>query len=200
MKYFLLIFLFCLFACKNQQSAQEAVLYVPKEVDKPFANVFQALDGTWQGTFYVYSDTLGQQDQKRLYTLSDSLFATLPLKIDLTILVTQHYTSESPYLQTVKITDRYTDGQVVESEGINKVENGKLWCVVDKPDEQVVHTGSLPDSHTIIWQREERSPLKIEYFQETVLDSTYTILGWGYYGADNPKLSPKTWFRGVYRR
>ncbi len=204
MKNLLILLLTLLAGCKTQQNTKVSAPYEPTEADQPFANVFKSLDGKWQGTFYVYRDTLGQRAKSRAFSLNDSLFATLPLQEELTISVTQQYTSETPFLQKVHITDTYTDGQgrqqIVESEGENKVENGQLWCVVNKPDEQVVHTGSLPFSYTIIWQRDIKDPLKIEYFQETVLDSSYTILGWGYYGNDDPSLSPKTWFRGDYKR
>ncbi|MCB0287333.1 MAG: hypothetical protein KDE57_11800, partial [Calditrichaeota bacterium] len=53
---------------------------------------------------------------------------------------------------------------------------------------------------TLIWQRDERDPLKIEYFHESVEGDYYKIIGWGYYGDDNPNLSPKTWFVGDYSR
>ncbi|MBX2842242.1 MAG: hypothetical protein KTR26_10745 [Flammeovirgaceae bacterium] len=80
------------------------------------------------------------------------------------------------------------------------MENGKLICVVNKLNEQVIHQGSLDGKHTIIWSRNLTNPLKIEYFRETVYADSYSIIGWGYYGNDNPKLSPKTWFRGQYKR
>ena len=100
--------------------------------------------------------------------------------------VTQKYTSVSPYEQKVHIQDVYRDAegllQTISSEGINKVEGKKLLCIVNKPEETVRHKGSLPAPHTIIWQRNETNPLKIEYFKETVQDSTYEIIGYGYYG------------------
>ena len=116
--------------------------------------------------------------------------------------VEQTYRSETPYFQRVLITDTYRDGsgqtQRVESRGVNKVQNGKLWCVVRKPDETVIHNGSLVNKNTIIWQRDLRNPLKIEYFRETVKQDEYSIIGWGYYGDDNPEKSPKYWFRASF--
>ena len=116
----------------------------------------------------------------------------------------QHYVSESPTFQRVTIVDRYKDAQgrtrVVESRGVNKVQDGKLWCVVKKPDDTVIHRGTLAAAQTIIWQRERRSPLAIEWFHETVHEQTYSIVGWGYYGADKPELAPRMFFRARYRR
>jgi len=174
--------------------------------DKPvngqdLVNVFKPLDGTWEGVFYVYSDENGQKNGKaqpkdiQLEALSD-----LSLKTELEINVTQVYVSDNPYFQTVQITDRYADGRVVKSAGYNKVEDGKMLCVVNKPDEQVIHDGSTDGDDTIIWQRSELNPLKIEFFRETVTTDSYTIVGWGYYGNDDPKLTPRTWFLGDYKR
>ena len=118
--------------------------------------------------------------------------------------VEQIYKSTSPYLQEVSITDTYTDEngetKVVKSSGVNKVENGRLWCIVNKPDETIKHVGRTEGTNTIIWQRDIRSPLKIEYFKETVEPNTYSIIGWGYYGDDDPTKSPRTWFKSVYKR
>lgn len=167
---------------------------------QPYKNVFKGLDGKWEGTFYVYSDTRGQQKGNvQPKKISYELLQELPLKTDLTIAVTQIYKSENPFFQRVEITDRY-DGKVVKSSGVNKVVDGKLLCIVDKPDEQVVHNGSTDGNQTIIWERDIREPLKIEYFRETVTPESYTIIGWGYYGEDDPELSPKTWFFGDYKR
>ncbi|NIV72681.1 MAG: hypothetical protein GWN16_09035, partial [Calditrichae bacterium] len=130
-------------------------------------------------------------------------FDQLPLRLIQTIQVRQEYTSKTPYFQQVKITDAYTKGdqeKVVRSRGVNKIQNGELWCVIVKPDETVIHSGKTEGQHTIIWQRSERNPLKIEYFREKVEAKTYTIVGWGYYGDDDPALTPRLWFRGVYHR
>jgi hypothetical protein len=72
--------------------------------------------------------------------------------------------------------------------------------VVKKPDETVIHKGKLIGEHTFVWQREISNPFKIEYFMEKIEGDFYKILGWGYYGSDNPELSPKTWFVGDYYR
>ncbi len=191
----------------QQQGKMADITHPPvvTEKDKPYANVYSMLDGVWEGTFYIYEDSTGQQPGiPKPADLDSTVFTHLPLRLVQTIRVHQEYHSETPYFQRVKIIDRYPDNsgreKVSESYGVNKVQNGKLWCVVQKPDELVVHHGKLADPHTIIWQRSLRKPQRIEYFRETVTDSTYRILGWGYYGNDDPSLTPKTWFYGDYKR
>ena len=78
--------------------------------------------------------------------------------------------------------------------------DGKLLCVVIKPDDTVIHDGYLENENTIIWQRQEKSPQKVEYFRETVDKEFYEIVGWGYYDGDNLDLSPTFWFHGKYER
>jgi hypothetical protein len=105
-------------------------------------------------------------------------------------------------LQKGEIIDTYTtkDGTIkkVKSTAINKVENGKLKCIVTKPKETVIHQGEYLGNNTIIWHRNIKDPLRIEYFKETVDSLYYKIIGWGYYGKDDPKLTPHTWFYGDY--
>jgi hypothetical protein len=177
------------------------------ESDKPLANVFSALDGTWRGRFQIYTDSRGQQAGPRPKPggqLDPAIFSKEPYKLSLAIDVEQQYTSESPFFQRVKIKDTYTEknGQtrVVESSGVNKVQDGKLWCLVTKPDEVVIHSGTNPAKDTIEWQRDLKSPLKIEYFYESVTPTTYSIVGYGYYGNDKPDLMPRTYFYAQYQK
>ena len=173
--------------------------------DQKYSDVFSMLDGKWEGVFYIYEDSLGQREgtaQPR--NIRNLEFTDLGLRLVQEIEVTQEYVSESPYFQRVHITDVYTDEngeqRVVESEGVNKIQNGHLWCVVKKPDETIVHHGFLDGEDTIIWQRNLKSPLKIEYFRETVEGDFYKIWGWGYYGDDDPTLTPRLWFIGDYNK
>jgi hypothetical protein len=174
------------------------------EADRQYADVFKSLDGSWKGTFTVYRKQ-GRQSKKSDIPnpLDQTYLESLDLEIQDQIQVTQHYESMSPYFQKVKIIDEYRrKGETLaqQSAGVNKVENGRLWCVVDKADERVVHQGALEGDHTIIWSRNERDPLKVEYFRETVLEETYTIVGYGYYGDEDPGLEPPTWFYGAYQK
>ncbi len=173
--------------------------------NQELADVYKPLNGKWRGQFTVYSDTTGQHAEPiQPQQISRETLNALPLKVVMTLDVEQHYVSETPYLQRVVISDTYTDAdgqkRVVRSSGVNKVEDGRMLCIVDKPDERIVHSGSLDGPATIIWQRSERNPLKIEYFRESVSSDTYEIVGWGYYGDDDPDRSPQTWFYGSYRR
>lgn len=198
--------LFSILACQ-QEIAIENITQPPPvtEADKPYAHVFKPLDGVWKGKFTVYSDTRGQTEGKsQPQNISENRLEQLPLAVEQTLHVRQEYISETPYFQRVRIEDTYVtaegDTQIVTSRGVNKVQNGALWCVVKKPEETIVHSGSLADSTTLIWQRDEREPLKIEYFRETVRQDEYVIVGWGYYGDDDPQLTPRYWFRGRYER
>lgn len=175
------------------------------DADKRYAGVFEPLNGSWEGMFRVYTDSSGQRwspVQPRPIDSMDTRIARLHPEVE--VRVTQVYVSETPFFQRVTITDRYTaaDGseQVIISRGANKVQDGTLWCVVYKPEEIVVHSGRTLGSHTLIWERELRNPTRIEYFEESMTDSSYVINGWGYYDGDNPNLSPRVWFRGTYRR
>ncbi len=170
--------------------------------DSIFADVFFPLDGIWEGTFQIYKDPNGQTRSTRQPVEIPGAHKIKTFTKTDEIKVRQEYESKSPYFQRVKITDQYDkngDTRVVESTGVNKVQDGLLWCVVEKPDETVVHQGQFIPPATIIWSRHEKLPLKKEYFRETISDDKYTILGYGYYGNDDPDLNPKTWFVGEYQ-
>ena len=113
----------------------------------------------------------------------------------------QVYTSESPYFQRVVITDYYPDSDKTEvSTGVNKIEDGKMWCIVDKPTEKIIHHGATRGDDTIIWSSNQKAPQKIEFFQETVGEQFYEIIGYGYYAGDDATISPRLWFYGKYER
>ncbi len=170
--------------------------------NQPYANVFKILDGVWKGQFLIFEDQKRlPKDKIELKNISHSSLQKDGLKQINSIDVEQIYTSESPYFQKVTITDLYPNtGQKIVSKGVNKIQDGQMWCVVKKPDETVVHKGTAEGNHTIIWQRDEKNPQKIEYFKEIVSDNFYEIIGWGYYQGDNPKLSPRLWFYAKYER
>ncbi len=197
----LIIALLACHAPKNQSASNS---YTPTQQDSVYAHVFKPWDGNWKGTFTIYLDSLGQKTgtaQPRIQ--SKAALDSLPLIQDQVIQVEQTYTSINPFYQTVEIQDTYMQNgaeKTVNSKGYNQVKNGEMICVVNKPAEQVVHEGtSLPDS-TIIWERSLKDPTQIEYFYEQVSDNTYYIIGWGYYGDDDPRLTPRMWFYGEYQR
>ncbi|MFK7926175.1 MAG: hypothetical protein AB8H47_29775 [Bacteroidia bacterium] len=178
----------------------------PEAVPDPspaLANVFAPWDGHWKGSFRIFQDTSGLETHPAKVRIEDPNYILKgPFKETMQIAVEQFYESTNPWRQTVKIIDTYTDGsgqvQKVESSGFNVVVGDSLFCIVNKPDEQVVHTGITRDPQIIIWERDLRTPLKIEYFFEQVQGDTYSILGWGYYGEDDPLKGPKSWFYGEY--
>jgi hypothetical protein len=169
--------------------------------DSSYARVYQPWDGHWKGTFRIYLDPRGQQakgTQPRI--TSRAYLDSLPLELSSELKVEQFYRSTTPFYQTVRIIDTYADGREVESRGYNVVRHDSLICVVNKPEEQVVHQGTTPVDSVLIWSRSLRDPTRIEYFYEKVQGDTYSILGWGYYGNDDPELSPRMWFWAEYER
>ncbi|NER12775.1 hypothetical protein GWK08_04945 [Leptobacterium flavescens] len=201
---FYLIFIFCFSASCQNQVAVDDIDNSPvfNKKDKAFENVFKILDGTWKGKFLIYQD-LKQlpKDQVSMKDISLKSLEKDGLKLVNSIDVTQVYTSDSPFFQRVTITDFYPDTQKeVVSKGVNKIQDGKVWCVVRKPDETVIHDGKIEGGDTIIWSRDEQSPQRVEYFKETVSENFYEIIGWGYYEGDDTSLSPKLWFYAKYER
>jgi len=172
------------------------------ESDKQFANVFKILDGNWNGNFLIYEDqNLRPAKEVELQKLTIEHIKSNSLKLVNQIDVQQVYTSESPYFQRVTITDTYPEsGKKEVAKGVNKVQDGKMWCVVHKPSETIIHSGSTEGKSTIIWQQKQTSPQRVEYFYETVSEQFYEIIGYGYYAGDDPSLSPKLWFYGKYER
>ena len=198
---FLSLFYNCNSPIKTNTSNEEEHPVLQKE-DEVFANVFKILDGTWKGEFLIMEDPNPvAKDQVELTHLSIDQVKAPHLKTINKIKVEQVYTSESPYFQRVTIKDYYPDSQKEDvSQGVNKIENGQLWCIVNKPYEKVIHTGTTRGNNTIIWQQQQNSPQRIEYFQETVDQTFYEIIGYGYYEGDDTNLSPRLWFYGRYER
>lgn len=170
------------------------------KADEAFANVYQPLDGTWQGVFSIYEDPKPPQlDKNQLIKLTKDQATDKRFNKSYEINVTQVYTSESPYFQRVKITDYNPKTKETEiSHGVNKIQNGEMWCVVHKPSGTVIHEGSTDGPSTIIWQSQQDKPLKVEYFYESISNDTYEIIGYGYYDKDDTKLMPRLWFYGSY--
>ena len=175
---------------------------IATEADAPFANVYQKLDGSWRGEFLIYRDpNPGPLDGRDLELELKTGFDFSQFELINSIQVEQLYHSLSPFFQRVEITDFYPDsGETVISEGVNKIQDGQMWCVVQKPDELIIHSGSLEGESTIIWQRRESDPQRIEYFRETVGPRYYEISGYGYYEGDDANLSPPLWFYSRYER
>ena len=209
MMYFLninlsLLALIVMQSCQGPAPVVDMEQHPPIREDLLFQNVFAPLDGIWKGTFYIYYDSTGQQSRfDQPDTISETWLRSKPLVLKDSVQVHQQYTSITPYYQQVSITDTYIqprDTQVVVSEGINKVEQGKLWCIVKKPDELIVHSGEHPALGVLVWSRNVTKPFRKEYFRETVAEDEYSIVGYGFYGDDNPKLAPRTYFLGTYHR
>ena len=197
----LIILIFVLVCSCTAQVQIDNITDIPKvtDADAVFANVYQPLDGTWKGVFLVKRDDQLVKKPANLQDTSVMLRFIDSAKTINTINVTQVYTSVSPYFQKVSITDFYPDtGKTEQSKGVNKIQDGKMWCVVHKPTDTVIHAGSTPNAETIVWQSDTSQ--RTEYFYETVTQEYYEIIGYGYYGNDDTSLSPKLWFYGKYER
>ena len=208
LKMALILFLACHFmlGCAQQLDTPDQTTEEPEIgiKDQPYEGVYSALDGSWAGEFIIYEHHAGQDYQTNIPDKLDRRFLdALNLKETNRIDVQQTYRSKSPFYQTVEIVDTYQEnGQTrsIRSTGVNKVQDGQLWCVVKKPHEKIVHQGDSPAKDVIIWQGYSADPLRKEYFYETVHSDTYEIVGYGYYGEDDPLKNPKFWFYGKYRR
>ena len=201
-KFAFFCFLILAISCKAQDEINN-IVDIPAivDADEQYADVFKPLDGTWKGTFLVKEDQRPCKRPANMQEVDVMLGFIDRAKTVNTIQVTQTYTSETPYFQRVSITDYYPDsGKTEESKGVNKIQNGEMWCVVHKPNDVVIHEGSTPNDETIIWQSNQQSPLNVEYFYETVTAQSYEIIGYGYYGNDDTSKSPKLWFYGKYDR
>ena len=188
------------FSCQAPQSNESYT-----QQDSLLMNVFKPWDGRWKGKFYVYSDSFGQTNlNNKPAHLNIQTLDSMSLSQDLVIEVEQYYQSQNPFFQSVTIKDTYpgTGGEqrVEESKGYNQVKDGKISCMVNKPNEEVIHIGEKINSATLIWQRSLNDPLKKEYFREYIENDKYIIIGWGYYGADDTTRNPRTWFYGEYLR
>jgi Tfp pilus assembly protein PilP len=173
--------------------------------EQKYANVFKPLDGIWEGEFNVYIDTLGQRaGLAQPKEIDFDSVKKSSLKLQSVIKAKHIYKSVDPFRQDGEIIDIIikSDGSAdtIISKATNYIENGKLKCVVHKPDETVIHDGEYLGNNTIVWQRKTNNPLKIEYFKEIVIDNHYKIIGWGYYGKDDPNLTPRIWFYADYER
>jgi len=203
-KFFLLLISSIHFVQCQSSPTIDDLTYITEvtEADKKFENAYKLLDGKWKGQFKIYTDS--KRKKKKAIDLKNISLKNLDKKgitLNSTIEVEQIYTSETPFFQRVVITDFYPEsGKKVVAKGINKVQGGQLLCVVIKPDDTVIHDGYLETENTIIWQRKEKSPQKVEYFRETVDEQFYEIIGWGYYSKDDLSLSPPFWFHGKYER
>lgn len=198
----LILFMITVFFSCNKRSAIENIEIVPEvtKADMDFKDVFKKLDGTWKGTFNIYEDQNPVASGAiELENLTVAAVKRAGLKLKSSLKVMQTYTSETPYFQRVQIVDFYPDTyEEMVSKGVNKVQDGKLWCVVKKPNETIVHQGKTKGDNTIIWSSDTKE--KKEYFYETVSEQTYEIIGWGYYGNEDRSLSPPLWFYGKYSK
>jgi hypothetical protein len=71
---------------------------------------------------------------------------------------------------------------------------------VEETGGSVIHRGNALDPRTFTWQRDLHEPLEIEYFRLTIENDRCEVIGWGYYGQDDPMKVPRVWYWGSYER
>ena len=198
------LLLVCLMWSCSSSKKTTADLSPPKFTsgDEIYKDVFKKLDGMWRGQFIIYQDDNPiEASEVDLSKISMEDLEALDLKEINRIEVRQQYSSVNPYFQKVEIEDKdLGSGELMVSKGVNKVENGKLICVVQKPGEVIIHEGKVPEKGTIIWFSEQKNPLKKEYFIETVDDEFYEIVGYGYYEGHDLNLTPRLYFYAKYAK
>ncbi|MBK7380029.1 MAG: hypothetical protein IPJ03_13635 [Ignavibacteriales bacterium] len=187
----------------NSQNSDSKNNTAKKNSEQKYSDVLKPLDGQWQGEFKVYIDTLGQRaGLAQPKEIDFDSIKKSSLKLQSVIKAKHIYKSITPFRQEGEIIDIITksDGgaDTIISKAINFIEDGKLKCIVTKPNETVIHDGEYLGNNKIVWHRKLSNPLKIEYFKESVVDNHYIIIGWGYYGNDDPKLTPRIWFYADY--
>lgn len=151
----------------------------PGPADARRPAVLDQFDGDWAGTFRVYTYD---------GTLVDSLVA-------------EHRYHWEGAVQHGTFTDRYPDGRVVRATARNYVEDGVLYCEVEKDNgERTVHRGRVQDG-AVIWYRQTEEGLT-ESFRERVVPTPggpeYQIDGFGVYPSEDGG-SAKLLFVGRYQ-
>ncbi len=208
---FLALYIFVLGAtCQEAEpvvqprSAPKVVKMAGEGPSEKFRHVYNSLLGEWRGDFVIYESEIGQRPGRQRRVIDQAFFDSLPLKEVNRIKVMHRYTGSDDFTVDAQIEDSWIDENgeevLLKYPAQNYVKGNQLICRVEKPDETVVHTGTLDEENFIVWTRNVTNPLRREYFREKAEGDTYTIIGYGYYGDDDPSKSPKTWFKGVYHK
>ena len=125
---------------------------------------FEPFTAPWQGRFRVFNF-----DGKLLDELQ----------------IEQRYWWEGE-VQHAKFIERNRDGRLVTAKARNYVENGKLYCEVEKDSgEKTVHLGHY-ENGMLFWYRKTADGKTVESFKERVVaeasGKVYYIDGFGVYG------------------
>ena len=126
---------------------------------------FEPFTAHWKGTFKVYSHEGRLLDQLE---------------------VEQRYWWQGNE-QHATFVEKYRDGRVVRAEARNYVQDGQLYCAVEKDNgEKSLHHGRWEDG-ALFWYRKTEDGAITECFKERVMVGTggreYHIDGFGLYGA-----------------
>jgi len=178
---FLIFSIALIIGCTSDDSKQRKPSEVQVEKVIDYSNIFKPLDGTWEGEFKIYIDTLGQRKgTPQPKEIDYNLISKPSFKLQSIIKAKHIYKSVTPFYQEGEIIDVITNSDgtedTIKSNARNLVEDKKLKCFVYKPNETVVHEGEFLRNNTIVWHRSLKNPLKIEYFKETVNDGYYKII------------------------
>lgn len=209
MKHILVIIaLFSLLACQSKVAIEnmDTAPSIEKS-DEKFENVFQFLEGQWEGQLKVFEDLSPTKRNKKVLNQLDMSYLRNPsLKLQRIANVQRSYQSESPYFQRIEIQETYYDEEGKELEqlaykGVNKVQKGNLWSVLQgRGDTLTLRAGKKRKDDGISWKHSEKSPYRMDYVEEKRQENILELIGFAYQPGDNPKLMPRFWYYGRYER
>lgn len=207
MKHILVVIaFFSLLACQSKVAIEDIdTVPVIEKNDEKFADVFQHLEGQWEGQLKIFEDlSPSKREKKALQQLDMSDLRNPNLKLQQIANVQRNYRSESPYFQRIEIQETYYDEEGKELEqliytGVNKVQKGNLWSVLQgRGDTLQLRAGKIMNDKLISWKRNEKAPYRMDYIEEKRQENILELIGYTYGPEDNPKLMPRFWYYGRY--
>ncbi len=210
---FFLITSFIFFSCQNnpENDRTAAPARIPdawetppsiSSEDEKLANIFKKLEGTWKGNFITIKDhdpllktSIDMDNLKLDYVTKPGLALINNMEVE------QNFTSENPYFQKFTGYDFYPkEKKTISSDGINKVENGKIFRTIKNPEGIKNFEGMVKNDSTLVWKFAVEGSQKMEYYQETISENFIEIIGYEYTDLDRLDLAPLKWFYGKYKK
>ena len=203
-----LIGLVVLLACEASVVAVEDISKVPTvtTADEAFADVFKPMEGKWVGELKFFEDlSPSERNMDILEHPSTGYLRTPSMKLQGRAKVERSYQSESPYFQRVQVKETYYDEADVtletsEYEGVQKVQNGKLWAISKIAADSTVVLKGTPIQDGFAWKRSALRPKMQEYFEARTKSNVHEILGFAYRKGDDRKKMPRYWYYERYER
>jgi len=172
--------------------------------DSAFSGVFSPWNGTWQGRYFVYED-FGAQKSGTTPPKSPDDFEglVLQLAVKTSFGITAQFAAGSPLFQKVVMEEstQRADGVVKDQyRGVRKVQDGRLFWVMDRAGSSIAMEGESLGPGKMVWRRKAANGSVAETRYETVSGSSIRITGWIYGDEDDEALSPRLWIRCDLKR